>query len=417
METLEIKNFCGIKHYKINVKNINIFIGNQGTGKSVTAKLLYFFKSIPEWMYNHTLFSKPFFDFKTFTLKQFVSIFQLDTSNNKKFEINYTNDKISYKIAAKNTKNINENSFELSSIIENTYFEILKEVEKLSVSIENKYRNGIAHGFLNDSLINVFNECCIDNGIKRYHQQFIPSGRAFFANFQNNFFKLQSDNYFIDYFIGKFGALYEDLKVKFDIDSPFYKKNNNQIIDIINKLLLGTYKRENYKDYLVFENERQVDLSFVSSGQQEVLPLIIVLTSYLNLVFTSLGNTIYIEEPETHLFPESQKLIVELMAAVYNQSSQNVQFVITTHSPYILSSFNNLILAKQLNDKSENVKSIVPEFKQVDVADISVYGIDNKKATDLIDKETGLIGTNFIDSCSELIADEFNSLLECTDEL
>ncbi len=45
MEKIEIKDFVGIKDIIIEVKAINILIGPQASGKSIIAKLLYYFKS------------------------------------------------------------------------------------------------------------------------------------------------------------------------------------------------------------------------------------------------------------------------------------------------------------------------------------------------------------------------------------
>jgi predicted ATPase len=59
-----------------------------------------------------------------------------------------------------------------------------------------------------------------------------------------------------------------------------------------------------------------------------MLPLAIILGS-LPLFRNSYGYTIYIEEPEAHLFPSAQKRIVELIAVIY-KSIPSVQFVITT---------------------------------------------------------------------------------------
>jgi len=43
-EFLEIKNFLLIKEAKFEVKRFNVIIGSQTSGKSVVAKVLYFFK-------------------------------------------------------------------------------------------------------------------------------------------------------------------------------------------------------------------------------------------------------------------------------------------------------------------------------------------------------------------------------------
>ncbi|VEP15315.1 conserved hypothetical protein [Hyella patelloides LEGE 07179] len=45
MEKIEIKEFAGIKDITIEVKQINILIGPQASGKSIIAKLLYYFKN------------------------------------------------------------------------------------------------------------------------------------------------------------------------------------------------------------------------------------------------------------------------------------------------------------------------------------------------------------------------------------
>ena len=44
-EFIRISNFGGIKEMEMELKPINVIIGPQASGKSVTAKLLYFFKS------------------------------------------------------------------------------------------------------------------------------------------------------------------------------------------------------------------------------------------------------------------------------------------------------------------------------------------------------------------------------------
>ncbi len=43
-EKLIIKNFAGIKELEIEVKKINILIGPETSGKSICAKLLFYFQ-------------------------------------------------------------------------------------------------------------------------------------------------------------------------------------------------------------------------------------------------------------------------------------------------------------------------------------------------------------------------------------
>ncbi len=48
------------------------------------------------------------------------------------------------------------------------------------------------------------------------------------------------------------------------------------------------------------------------------------------------------EEPEAHLYPETQSDIVELIGLLANLYHN--QIIIITHSPYILPPFNNLYI-------------------------------------------------------------------------
>ena len=45
MESLTIKNFLIIKYAEIEIKKINVIIGEQSTGKSIIAKLVFLFET------------------------------------------------------------------------------------------------------------------------------------------------------------------------------------------------------------------------------------------------------------------------------------------------------------------------------------------------------------------------------------
>lgn len=46
MERIIIKNFGGLEEVDITLEKINVFIGKQASGKSVTIKLICYFKSL-----------------------------------------------------------------------------------------------------------------------------------------------------------------------------------------------------------------------------------------------------------------------------------------------------------------------------------------------------------------------------------
>lgn len=70
-----------------------------------------------------------------------------------------------------------------------------------------------------------------------------------------------------------------------------------------------------------------------------------------NIMFYHLfhGDRMFIilEEPEAHLYPDSQKYISALIGMFVHAGNRAI---ITTHSPYILGEFNNLIYANEIQE-------------------------------------------------------------------
>ena len=93
--------------------------------------------------------------------------------------------------------------------------------------------------------------------------------------------------------------------------------------------------------------------------------------------------------------------------------------MISTHSPYILTSLNNLLFAGQLyTDKKvdkNKLKDIIPQKYKLNPSEFNAYLIENGALIDLIDKESGLIRADKIDEISTQIADEFDALLSLKD--
>jgi len=88
------------------------------------------------------------------------------------------------------------------------------------------------------------------------------------------------------------------------------------------------------------------------------LPIAIVLSTLFALIKgikndkIRIGNGNYgnlkvlciIEEPEAHLFPESQKEIIDILGLLSSIFPENMSFFLTSHSPYILTSINIQLL-------------------------------------------------------------------------
>jgi hypothetical protein len=254
-----------------------------------------------------------------------------------------------------------------------------------------------------------------------YSQFFIPAGRSFFANLQGSIFTLLANKISIDPFLLGFGSLYEPVRFLYIVNKGNADKDK-QFDDLAESIICGKYLYEKAKDYIIASDGRKIDVAHSSSGQQETLPLILILKSlpFIKPRWGGAGKTVYIEEPEAHMFPTAQRNIVELIATVFNES-KDLQFFITTHSPYVLTAINNLLQAGQLQaqlEKAEDMerldalKQIVPPERRLNLEDVAVYSLSDKGCEMIIDQETGLIQTNIIDTVSDELSIQFGKLLD-----
>jgi hypothetical protein len=107
--------------------------------------------------------------------------------------------------------------------------------------------------------------------------------------------------------------------------------------------------------------------------------------------------------------------LVRLFAWLANDPILSFQWVITTHSPYILSSFNNLIEAGQAARNNPNlhdeVAKIIPEQYWIKEGDFKAYAIEDGKLKSILN-ESGFVEGNYLDQVSETIGDEFDQLIK-----
>jgi predicted ATPase len=88
-EKLIIDNFAGMKHIELDINNINLLIGPQATGKSVCAKLLYFFKYFIYEMLNAAERGKSIKDFNNSIMGRFTRYFPMECLDRREYKIDY----------------------------------------------------------------------------------------------------------------------------------------------------------------------------------------------------------------------------------------------------------------------------------------------------------------------------------------
>ena len=367
-ETLEINNFLSISYIKWEFERFNIITGDMGAGKSLCIKLLAFFEEIipsllvlPYENFHENLDTGHFFDFLT---KEFLIIFDFSTTAPDKqpeFEIKYV---FSYKSI---TFDVTVTGRDVNNITFKSVFlhDMLREWDEYSqkkgiFNSENVTLDGFSEAkkFFYSDVLKKF------GGHFPMATTFVPASRAALA----------------------FGSSHSDyhLKVYKELIDvlPRFKSRNQEIINTILKAKIKI--EDKYSLYLESDDGRKVPIAKASSGQQEIVYLLMVLDKLGNFGYTY-GNhhSIFIEEPEAHLFPLEQKQTVELIVQTYNLLKGNgnpVRFFITTHSPYILNSLNNILkkgaLLNVYKDQTDRINNLI-DIPPLNADEISAYFIDS----------------------------------------
>lgn len=407
-ERLIIKNFAGIKKLELDVRQITILIGPQTTGKSVCAKLLFFFKNFINEMLKYD--QQDSINFDSLMLNKFKKYFPPESLSKDPFSIRYEYNDEFIEIEGIRLELKLKYSREYANAVKNFKKQLKTSKRKAGVD-----RSEISQYVPNRKELMENSKKKIGNE-STFKQIFIPAGRSFFAILERNIFSLLSENRSIDPFLVEFGFIYEITKASMEIDPETDTNNIQAKFDgIIENFIGGKYfKRET--DYIASNDGRLTTVANSSSGQQAILPLVIILASLPFSLWLGGGQSVYVEEPEAHLFPTTQRDIVELIALVYNSAMSPSQFFITTHSPYILTAFNNLLQAGFIESKlsvrkKKKLYEIVPRERILKPGNVIAYSLSDGGGHCILDSD-GLITTNIIDDVSNELSKQFGDLLD-----
>ncbi|POZ53336.1 AAA family ATPase [Methylovulum psychrotolerans] len=423
MESIEINGFLTIGHACFEIKKINILIGAQAQGKSVIAKLVYFFKH-----YFSAIFLESIGKFQTKKdiekkcLEQFEQIFPRYSWANQEFAVVYRSG--GYDVSIIRNKVGNKFSLKLN---------YCKELTDLHRQLKNAGKPTLWADEFGNLQGTIKTWDTLDFKKINNHKfnkllaisVFIPAGRSFFANLQKNIFSFLANNIDIDPFIKEFGFRYESSKQYHIAHQRGLFQDSDREIKIallISNIIAGEYVYADEQDWIL-NNGKKTNLANASSGQQESLPMMLILkiwSAMLGANERGSSSTFFIEEPEAHLFPVSQKQIISLIATIYNTFGHS--FFITTHSPYILTAINNLVVGQDAYDKAtangdaEQLKKlahVLPTDELIRLEDVSAYTLNKGKLESIIDSENRLIGANLLDA----VSDEFDKAFGVATEI
>lgn len=449
MESIKVRNFKSIKNDNnttVNLTKLTILMGEQASGKSTLAKLIYFFKSLKEEILNEILDNQNF-NLNTFeqslvqrTRKYFINMFG-STRHLDDFSLFYTIEKKSVRLTKGGMKGnlMVKFSENIKNEIANQILPLKEELSKNSPKFDDFSRR--ERELIINRISKILNELFSSNN---QTSLFMPASRNMAVMLEHHltdiFSKLENDQArslhmsaadrfqseneiivlkFLQYLRivksrfksgGDFKSLILDTKQY----SPINEKSLNLIIDKSEKILKGRYGQDQYGEKIFFQSSSDsgyVYLNNASSGQQESIR--ILQDIFLSILDNSPVFRVY-EEPESHLSPIGQKSLIESISILANHNRYN-QILITTHSSYIIRVIDNLLKAKTVDKEKPNlhnsIETVIERESWIDFDKLNVYLLENGEIKYSKNDEYKSIETSLFDNISDKISGQFDELL------
>ena len=436
MQKIEIKYLGPVQELEMDIKDFNLLIGEQATGKSTVAKAIYFFRIIKSTLtdylcqvydtalYNGNDVSDGFNKVLKKELKSiFISLFGYSWDLDKRLYLKYEyasgiwidvklnkNGKrkyISVRYSPKLTQTLKDLEKEALEL-----FEQKPETTTISLAYASKERLRNYDNFKN-SVNKIF-----DDYKETYY---IPAGRSMLTLLVNNRSLLENDN--LDLITRQFMQVIDNIHRVFEDGIRNVHKRYpdgerrfdvTKTAEMLISDLKGDYLYNAGKEYIVVEDEEEhsekIPINLASSGQQEVLWL---LNQLYILMLKKEKAFVIIEEPEAHLYPSLQSKVVEFIS--YFANINNSSILLTTHSPYILTSVNTLYCAGKVIEKnstySKKVYDIIDSNCEIDPQKVTALKINKEKSIlNLINEELQELNTEMIDEISDSVNEKYMEL-------
>lgn len=420
MIRLQVNDFSCIKTADFTVGKYNVLIGPQASGKSVISKLLYFFVETVFDMHEQVIENRSMEDYKEHIRNKLSAWFPVSAWGDKKFNLLFEMGDISIKITRNSRKDqINDNlRITPSAALKNHFVEVHDLVKKMrkdaQIGKQTTYQFYELDRQIKSLALDLLQQSTKDDFLQ--FQTFIPAGRSFFTNLGRTIMAFDQGSMF-DPITLQFGRLYIAMQDA-SRANRILNSNARQEFDF-NDIIGGAMVWENDKPFIKAHDGRLIPFSALSSGQQELLPLIAALQSLSTR--QSRGQSprpylIYIEEPEAHLFPSAQSEVIEGLVSMIGSQARLRRLVLTTHSPYVLSKMNNLakagLLERDLPEKlGGRLDRIVKKKYRIQPGTLNAYAIIDGDLKNIVD-EDGLIDGEYLDGISNKIGSEFSKLID-----
>lgn len=351
---LSLKNIGKLKQAEIEINGITVIAGENNTGKSTVSRALFstfnsFFsleQKVKSERINSIINRLSFVIIQkrpNFTQEALENIASTLISNNKNNPYNYNTlqkDIINLcDLDIYTDKEISDSTFkDIINIILETLNITDDELTKLVLTknINYEFNNQVSNIFNSES--NYIKLQLKDNSIKLEFNNNIVKSIQKTINFD-----IINEAIYIDDFsiIDSLPVPYFDsFKHKIHLLKKLESKNNNLLDELINsnkleniftlieKTCKGRIVRDKNNIFKFQENGKLLDIRNLSTG----LKTFVILKTLLLNNAINYNGVIILDEPETHLHPQWQLLLAELIVLL--QKEFNLHVLLNTHSPY-----------------------------------------------------------------------------------
>ena len=263
--------------------------------------------------------------------------------------------------------------------------------------LDNEYVPGIIYGILSQAFISNLVE----------NSYYIPASSYTISNHLNSVLAHEINGNINSSILDK--ELMSLLLDNETSDEGFYK---DIAVELSKEIIGGVLEFNNVDEGIKFIDETngaKFDFKSLSSSIKE-------LTSFIKYLvdLSSKDDFLIIEEPENHLHPVNQRILVKYLVKLINNG---LNIILTTHSDYILEQFNNFIRLGKVNEDKLNKLG----FSEDNVLNHDVVKIYNfKKESDYlyVSKEVDINETGFIDENFSEVTDElYNESVDIIDNM
>lgn len=422
---LSITKFGPLRECEISLNEMLILIGPQASGKSTISKLFYFFLHLRDefarFCWDQPIKADIPTRFGNLLKERFSEFFgpiyyAPDERHDIRIRYTYADDswlelsldesrrQLELSLSPLLLKNLQE--CQALGAIEDQEAQMLVELNMLDHISESSDRRQRQEDFLQKIRASFhFSEELL----------FIPASRSLVSILLGQL--LAIDKRLLDFPMREFITIVNAIKVLFGLSMSSRAEQLNKtgllrLAQLQKQIMRGEYVHDGQSGRLYLDQDTYISFQFASSGQQESVWILQL------LFFIAVQNKpylVFVEEPEAHLFPEAQKLMAEVFCLLHKE--HHVHFVLSTHSPYILSAINNHLYAHALGThklgqaKPEDVDAVLSRTTWLDFEKTSAFYLGQDGLLDLRDHETLLINADPVDSASNLVNQEYERLL------